>query len=688
MSRFAPIRRRQVHLDFHTSEAIPEVGAQFDAADFVDTLRGAHVDSVTLFARCHHGWAYYPSEVGPAHPNLARPDLLGEMVKACRDADIETPIYITVQWDEHLARTRPEWRVMGATNRLQVPHAADLSAGGQLSATWHSLCLSHDGLFDYVRDTALEVADRYAPPGLFFDIVTGFDCVCPGCLARMDEMGLDPEDVSDRAAKDRALAADFRGRMSDAVWKRHPDMRAFYNAGHVPKTDAAHFAPYSHLEIESLPTGGWGYDHFPASARFARALGIDTLGQTGKFHTLWGEFGGYKTADALTYECAQMGALGTKCLIGDQLHPSGVMNADTYDRIAPAYAHMEALEPYLDGARQVSEVAILPVEHMRPAAGARSTQADDGAAQMLLELHVPFDMVGAETDLAPYRLIILPDDVPVSGALADRLRAYMAGGGRILASGRSGLSPEGGFAFDLGIDHRGRTAFDPGYLVPAGDALGPAIPRNATVMYAAAELVEATTAGILAEIRPPYFQRSYRRFSSHQHTPDDPAAPSSGPAVAATDATAYVAWPVFGMYKRIGQPIYKHLVAALIDRLMSGRALTTDLPSGGRASLTHQPADDRMIVHLLYGAPQVRGVAVDDLQHGVRHVEVIEDVPRLGPLTATVRCAEAPARAFDAVTNADVPFDWDGTAATLRLDGLHIHRAIVLDGAAPQRKDR
>jgi len=95
-----PLRYRQIHLDFHTSEHIPGIGADFDPDAFVSTLKAAHVDSITIFAKCHHGWSYYPTKVGKPHPQLARPDLLGDMVKALAAADIESPIYISVQWDE------------------------------------------------------------------------------------------------------------------------------------------------------------------------------------------------------------------------------------------------------------------------------------------------------------------------------------------------------------------------------------------------------------------------------------------------------------------------------------------------------------------------------------------------------------------------------------------------------------
>jgi hypothetical protein len=52
------LRFRQIHLDFHTSGHIPGIGLDFDPEEFAATLERARVDSVTCFARCHHGWIY------------------------------------------------------------------------------------------------------------------------------------------------------------------------------------------------------------------------------------------------------------------------------------------------------------------------------------------------------------------------------------------------------------------------------------------------------------------------------------------------------------------------------------------------------------------------------------------------------------------------------------------------------
>src|SRR5690349_16829325 len=91
-------RQRQVHLDFHTSPFIPDVGSEFDAREFAKALKEAHVNSVTIFAKCHHGQCYYPTKSGTQHPALKGRDLLGEQIEALHSAGIRCPIYTTVAW--------------------------------------------------------------------------------------------------------------------------------------------------------------------------------------------------------------------------------------------------------------------------------------------------------------------------------------------------------------------------------------------------------------------------------------------------------------------------------------------------------------------------------------------------------------------------------------------------------------
>ena len=103
-------------MDFHTSEHIPEIAKDFDQDAFADTFARAHVNSVTVFAACHHGWLYYPSRLHPEqiHPHLTRPDLLKEQVRALHARDIKAPVYVTVQWSRFLADTHPDWLIRKA----------------------------------------------------------------------------------------------------------------------------------------------------------------------------------------------------------------------------------------------------------------------------------------------------------------------------------------------------------------------------------------------------------------------------------------------------------------------------------------------------------------------------------------------------------------------------------------------
>ena len=110
---------REIHLDFHTSEKIPAIGADFDPDEFAETLVNAHVNSITCFARCHHGWIYYDTTLHPErrHPHLTR-NLLREQIDACHARGIRVPIYTTVQWDHFTARQHPEWLCVDENGRF------------------------------------------------------------------------------------------------------------------------------------------------------------------------------------------------------------------------------------------------------------------------------------------------------------------------------------------------------------------------------------------------------------------------------------------------------------------------------------------------------------------------------------------------------------------------------------------
>jgi len=111
------------------------------------------------------------------------------------------------------------------------------------------------------------------------------------------------------------------------------------------------------------------------------------------------------------------------------------MDVATYRTIAPAYTRIKQLEPYLVGARSVSEIATLSCEaHAARVSGEssgsldRHNESDYGAARMLLESQLMFDVVDLDADFDRYRLLILPDSITFDTPLAARIRSFLDGG--------------------------------------------------------------------------------------------------------------------------------------------------------------------------------------------------------------------------------------------------------------------
>ncbi len=628
---------RQIHLDFHTSEAIPGIGSEWDPAHFQAQLRRGHVSSVTVFSKCHHGWSYHPTAVplSRMHPHLSF-DLMGAMIEAAHAIGVKTPVYLSAGFDEKLGRTHTHW--------LKLSPDKSEALGRWQEASYHSFCM-RSPYTDYLTAQAVEVARNYPADGIFLDIVGPYwICGCQWCLEAAHSRGLDMRDPDVQLLIARESYVQYAETINAAVHAVAPGMRIFHNGGHIPQGEREIAALNTHLELESLPTGGWGYDHFPRSARYAQGLGMPMLGMTGKFHGTWGEFGGYKHPAALQYEAAQTLAHGACVSVGDQMHPYGRLDEATYALIGTAYAEVEAKEPWCTDVTSVADVGVLSVEALQrlyPELKPVAKSCDTGVARVLLEGGILFDVLDLQSDFSPYPVLVLPDVVPPDAALVARLAAYLRAGGRLLITGSSLLdTAHGAFALDLGARPVGAGPITPSFIQPHFplSAWEPAV----FVVYDAGQRLEATTGTVLAERQEAFFQRDYLHFCSHQHAPSTKE--SAGPAMVQTDNTVYLAYPAFRLYAEKGQTVLREIVLHGLHALLPAPTLTTNLPMQGRQTVQRQ-ANGRTIVHLLYATPAKRG-----------EIEVIEDLPTLHDVTLTLRLATPPRRVYLAPQQTDLPF--------------------------------
>ena len=648
------MRMRQVHLDFHTSGLIPGIGKGFSKAQFQKALKMGHVDSITIFSKCHHGWAYHPSEANEMHPNLSF-DLLGAQLEACREIGVNAPVYISAGFDEKEVLRHPEW--------LNVsPDGVEKSTFTK--AHYHLMCYNTPYL-DALKKQVEEVMERYRPAGIFLDISDVRRCVCASCVSSMHALGMNPEDENDILKHGEMVYKKYTDTMEQAVRKYSDTATIFHNAGHIAhgRRDLAGYN--THLELESLPTGGWGYDHFPMSAAYARTLDMEFLGMTGKFHTTWGEFGGFKHPNALIYETGLSLACGAAISIGDQLHPSGEMNESTYSLIGRAYALVEEKEKWLAGAKNVSDIACLSCEAVL--GGGRNSIGRDsntGANRILLEGKYLFDFVDEDADFSAYKLLILPDQILLCDGLTQKIKDYMAGGGKVLMTGFSGLNFDmNAFMIDVEAEFAGMNEYRPDYLIPEFDTVNG---KTGYVMYMPGMRLKNATGRVFARRQNSYFNRNWAHFSSHQHTPNDIDA-ALEPAAVIGDNIAYIGWNIFEDYANKGELIAKETVIYAIEQLIGKeKSVKTDLPD--RGVITLQRNDESDIVHLLFAHTTVRG----------KGIEVIEDAVPLKSVKVTVKTDKKPDTVKIVPQNEDIPFEYVNGEIRFTVPEVRLHQMVVI----------
>jgi hypothetical protein len=422
---------------------------------------------------------------------------------------------------------------------------------------------------------------------------------------------------------------------------------------------------FTHLELESLPGGRWGYTHFAVMSRHARTLGVDMMGMTGRFHRSWGDFGTIRNQAALDYEVFGMLAQGAKCSIGDQLHPRGRLDKAVYERIGRTYASVAEKEPWCAGARGVAEIGF--VSDASFIAHGRVTAAEIGVVRMLAQLHHQFDTLDWEADFTRYAVLILPDVHRLDEAKLAKVRAFLKQGGELMLNHESGLNPEGKrFAIaEVGLEYLGQ-AEDKDEYFEALEGVDRDIPAMPNFFYEQGSAVTAqpgTT--VLARIWRSYFDRDYRHFSSHRQTPFEK--PTDRVAVAQRGNVIYISHPIFRIYSQHSYAPHKLLVRNCLERLLPAPLVRAEAPSMATITVTEQRG--RRIVHVLHYAAERRTPDID----------IVEDVIPLMELKLALRSERRPSQVYLAPQRRALKFDYSAGYARVVVPRVEGHQMVVFE---------
>ena len=644
---------RQVHLDFHTSPDIAGIGSRFDKKQFQQALKTGHLDSITVFAKCHHGLCYYPTEVGTMHPGLDF-DLCGAQIEAAHEIGVRAPVYITAGWSHRDARLHPEWIMRkkdggkwGCGNAAAFDTASPEEPLGEVS--WNTLCLSDGSYCRHIYELTEEVCKRYKDlDGLFYDIcVVSGPCWCDECVAGMKAEGLDPEKGADAFAYFVRGRQRFMEKCNAILHRYHPDATVFYNAGGADMTKPYVHEYQTHYEMEDLPTCWHGYDRLPMRARFFSRTGKPTMGMTGKFHLAWGEFGGFKCKEALKFEVSAMALYGVACSIGDHCHPDGEMEMQTYENIGYAYDYLKKIEPYCYGGENTARVGVMI---------SKDAAANNGVAKILLENQIDFDVV--QGDPERYELVIVPEGVKDISCLD----GYT---GKVLICADSNVK-DGEFLLDCGAEYLGAPEYDWDYIC-TDRPFRQELPHSPMLCNLPGHRIALTDGEEVAYVQLPYFNRTVGQFCGHKNTPNDKT--THAPGIVKKGNVVYMAHPMATAYNTYGSLYQKRYFMLALEQLFTGGAFRVKgMGAMGRATMIHQKDQSRYCMNLLYAAPVKRGLA-----------EVIEDIMPVYNIEITLDIPETVKRAYLPLQSVELPVTCENGKQKLILPKLECHESIVLE---------
>ncbi len=656
----APIA--QVHLDFHTSPDIKGIGSKFDKEKFQEALRLGNVDSITVFAKCHHGHCYYPTEVSTMHPNLDF-DLTGAMVDAAHEVGVRAPIYITAGWSYLDSENHPEWIALnkdGSYCRTIGMEESFTANQPKPNCAWHTLCLNDGNAYtEHIYKLTEEVCKRYKDvDGLFYDIcIIGDACYCESCKKGMKEMGLDPNNEEDAKKYFIIKRSAFMDKCMAIMKKYHPNATIFFNSGGADQYKP-HYRDYqTHYEMEDLPTAWGGYDKLPMRAKYFAQYGKPFLAMTGKFHLDWGEFGGFKCKEALKAEIATMAMYGAGCSIGDHMHPDCEPEMETYKNIGYAFDYLEKIAPYCYGGETLADIGVFLSENKD------NCDANEGVSNILLENQLDYDIV-VNNNFSKFKTVIVGEGVVLEGEALANLQKYVEAGGNLLFMGDS-LINDGKFQIDCGLNFLGDAEYDCDYLLPCSHIEG--IPDAPILCNLPAKRTERVDAEVFAEFITPYFSRTYGHFCGHKNTPHDKSS-TLFPAIAKKGNVVYLAHSLARQYFEYGSLYHKRYFMMALNLIHDNSLKIKGMGSLGRCTIIDQPKKNRYCINMVYVSPVKRGCA-----------EIIEDIMPIYNIEVSLKTDKAPKRVYLGVTDEDLDFTFEKGILKFTLPRLECHETMVID---------
>ncbi len=682
MSKWFGQTFRKVHKLYVSPQWAKDQGLRFDAIQYAESLEAAAVDCLELYCKDHHGTCYYPCSLGLPHPR----NILGELLPELKKRHIRLIAYVSVCFDNYALGLHPEWRMvnyLGDPYKLRPFYMA-------------SICSPYT---DFVLQQIDELAANYEVDGFWLDIIPLARDV------RQDLWMIAPHPIPDYSLyaqksyesetgeklpvrptaqeSDRifefmtAKVDDFLNQAYGVIRRHLPEAVITYNAAGAPGD------PIDSGDLISIEGHAPEYVRQSLNARWAKTRGkpfeILTAGALPRAE-LGGGWNGFdqKPLAFLQLENAIALAHGGSMVFGQAPYANGATDPAQFAGLADVFGQVRALEPWLTEPTGASDIGLVMAPKPRSASNLWGLMLDGAESfhDALIDMHLQYDIIQLDRDLSPYQLVILPDQAALGDAELERLREYVRGGGKLLASGCSSLWDENGerradfgLADVFGAAYQREVGSEFVYLRLEEEELAGAVTALPILIDQIALQVRANSGQVISEFQLPESRRTEATTILWGDAAPDES--KTLPGIVRNqygDGTCvYVAAPL----RSRGMPNVwvKRLMGVLAEGLVERPILKTNAPAGVEVVLNRQKR--RAVAHLLNRyRGSVDRPSFDDNGISLRDIEIELDLSRVAQ-DAISRVYIAPDTALDFVIN-------DGKLGTI-LPELDLHAVLVFE---------
>jgi hypothetical protein len=438
----------------------PQFFARASGREMIASMAAAHAEYAVVFMK-DQDFAYYNSRVAEKCPALGERDLLAECIEEAKKHSLPVVAYCQVQYDSSSWRKFPEFRMHDAQDR-EIPDR---------------LCFN-SGYLDRVKQFADEMME-YAIAGFHFDMLDqGFGkpwgCWCGNCQRKFRaRFGMSmPKEREWNADWEKVLqfrydsSSGFAESLRQHVRNKRPELSVDFNYHGYPPFDwqagerpVQHAAMSDFVTAEGLPWA-FGYSMPSFLAMFLAAANRENVFQCVTWRGVreYHDYTVRPVAD-LKSEVMRYLAHGATCTIVDKANYDGTLDREAYRRIGEVFADAGAKRQFF-GHEPVAEVGLYFSARNRdwygqpdatPSGAAwterlatrRLYSAILGAHLALTESHISCGILLDENlsleRLRDFAVAYLPDVGCLGDREIDLLRRYVDSGGKLIATGQTGL---------------------------------------------------------------------------------------------------------------------------------------------------------------------------------------------------------------------------------------------------------